>query len=156
MQDGGTVEQLLVYEERKANDDNGSEIGSARRHSGECLDRGVEEHRLLEEILARVSAQAELGKGDERGSVIVGTPRRADRLCRIEGRLGDTDSRDTYRHTDETIRRSQSGDPVRARLRDCVRRRSRALSSGYQLEPRPAPSPRIELADMPLGNCHRH
>ena len=86
---------------RMADDDEETrQIGEPAGALAERLGAGMHERRPQQQILGRVTAQAELGREDEAGAFAVGTSRRVDDLLRVAGEVADAGVDLRQRHFD--------------------------------------------------------
>ncbi len=100
--DGAVVEQGVDLEGEA---DDADERQPPRRVEDHCqrLQTGVEEGALVEEVLAGVGRQAQLGEEGERGALVGRLAQEGDGLLGVVDRIGHADRRQGDRHTHEVV-----------------------------------------------------
>ena len=101
--DRGAVEQRMVHAQRQPH----------HRHRGQAFAGGddarqrrfaaVEQRALVEQVVAGVGRQPQLGKDHQRRALLRGLLQQRDALLGVEGRVGDAAARHRHRHAGEAL-----------------------------------------------------
>ncbi len=103
MDDASRVVEARTVPERGADDQDRQEVPRGRDHAGERDLDGVEQHVLEEQVLDRVTGQAELGEDRDRDAPFAAAPRRREDRLGVRGRVRDAGPDHAGRHTGEAV-----------------------------------------------------
>ena len=87
------IEEAMVDAQRQADDGDRRDRGGRRGDAAERDLAGVEQGALVEQVVAGVGREAQLGEGDHDGALRRGLLEHPDRLAGVVGRIGDADVR---------------------------------------------------------------
>jgi hypothetical protein len=99
-----TVEQQVV--DLQWQPDHHGQGQAERRLDDGCQRRraGIEQRALVEQVVASIGRQSQLGKCHQHGAAFSGFFRKRDGFRRVEQRVGDAAGRNAYRHPCEIVR----------------------------------------------------